>query len=204
MSKRPYTMSAKALARSRGAAWKHGQYAATALTQSVPPCKKSLCPLTDENERGCCAIKRNMDQQGKVLEACPLQLTVNPETRKAFVEAMGSGDLAGMQELVATLFAGLMNLSQDEMAKVLRDGLAIDFDIYNKDGDVVGSGKKVNPAIDPLLKILDSLGVTAAQQAITPKSAGEKKRDDGIGATLDFYARRAALAGPPMKQMGSS
>ena len=205
MSKRrTYTMSPVAKAQRRAAAWKHGQRAATVLTQTVPPCKKSLCPLTDETERGRCLIKRNMDEQGKPLEICPVQLSVNPDTRQAFMAAMDTGDLTGLREITATLFAGMTNLSQDELAKVMRDGLAIDFDVYNKDGDVVGSGKKVNPAIEPLLKILEMLGVTAPQQAITPKSAGEKTRDGGIGATLDFYARRAALAGPPMKRVGES
>jgi hypothetical protein len=199
VGKRKYTRSAKTDAQRRGAAFKHGQYAATALTRTVHPCKRSLCPLSGENGDGFdgCATRKGVEEQGRVLEACIVELVINPETRQRYLRALQDGDLEGLQESAATFFAAMSGLSASELAKVQREGLAIDYEIFNKDGDNVGTGVKVNPRVEPLQKFLEMLGLTAAQHAITPKSAGEKKRDDGIGNTLDFYARRAALAAGP-------
>lgn len=201
VSKRSYTMSPKAKAQRKGAAWKHGQRAATALTQAVPPCKRSTCPL-EGDEKGNCSIKRMADEKEKVIEVCPLPIAIDASTRKAFLDALQNGDLTGLQELVATLFAGMYGFAISEFGELSREGGAISFDIFGPDGNTV-TGTKVNPRYEPFLKLMDVLGITAGQQAITPKSAGEKKRDDGIGATLDFYSRRAALAAGP-KPVGSS
>lgn len=197
MSKRKYTMSAKAKAQRRSAAWKHGQRAATALTQSVPPCKKSLCPL-EGDEKGNCSIKRAMEAKDKSMEVCPLPLAVNADTRRAYLTALQNGDFGGLQEMVATLFAGMFGFAMEEFGRLSDEGGSITFDIFGPDGEKA-QGTKVNPRYEPFLKLLEVLGITASQQAITPKSQGEKKRDDGIGNAMDFYRRRAALAGGGLK-----
>lgn len=226
MGKRKYTTSAATTAQRRKAAWKHGQNARTALTQTVHPCRRDLCPLNRVSDDGTslcagseptaaapgaaldvgsgfdrCETRRVVEGSGKQLEACVVELAINPDVRKRYLEAL-EGNPDGLREQTATFFAAMANLTEREMAELLREGGVISFPIFSKDGDEVGTGTKVNPRVEPLQKFLEMLGMTAAQQAITPKSAGEKKRDDGIGATLDFYTRRAALAGPPMKRVG--
>lgn len=219
MGKRKYTTSAATTAQRRKAAWKHGQNAATALTQTVHPCRRDLCPLNRVNADGTslcegsepttsapgategfdrCETRRVVEGSGKQLEACVVELAINPDVRRRYLEAL-DGNPDGLREQTATFFAAMANLTERELAELQREGGVISFPIFSKDGDEVGSGTKVNPRVEPLQKFLEMLGMTAAQQAITPKSAGEKNRDDGIGATLDFYTRRAALAGPPMK-----
>lgn len=223
MGKRKYTTSAATTAQRRKAAWKHGQHAATALTQTVHPCRRDLCPLnrmSGDGTSGCagaepasvaaeavegfdrCETRRLVEGGGKALEACVVELVINPDTRRRYLEAL-EGNPDGLREQTATFFAAMANLSEGELAQLQREGLAISFPIFSKDGDEVGTGTKVNPRVEPLQKFLEMLGITAPQQAITPKSAGEKKRDDGIGASLDFYARRAALAAGA-KRVGSS
>lgn len=218
MGKRKYTTSAATTAQRRKAAWKHGQNAATVLTQTVHPCRRDLCPLNRVSDDGTskyggaevsgavideladgfdrCNTRQLVQESGKELEACVVELVINPDVRKRYLEAL-EGNLDGLREQTATFFAAMASLSQDELAALQSEGLAVKFDIFGKDGTLAGTGTKVNPRAEPLLKFLENLGMTASQQAITPKSAGEKKRDDGIGATLDFYTRRAALAAGP-------
>lgn len=186
-------MSAAALDQRRAAAWKTGERSRSLLTRSVPPCKPTLCPLDDPAERGCCAIKRAMNDQEKSLEVCPVHLVVNEATRAKISAAIQSGNTAEVSDLVATLMAGMHHLSERELAQLIDEGLRIESDVY-KDGEYVGSVARVNPRAEPLIKLLEMVGATAAQQAITPKAAGERKRDEGIGNLLDVAKRRNAIA----------
>lgn len=172
------------------------------LTQTVPPCKPSLCPLTDPEQKGRCQIKRDMETANRSLEVCPVQLVVNEATRAKLLKAIESGDPTQAQDLIATLMAGMHELAGSQLAEVMREGLSVDVDVFGSDGERVGSTVKVNPRAEPMLKLLEMVGATAAQQAITPKASGERKRDEGIGKALDFYKRRRELAaatfgGPP-------
>jgi len=191
---RPRAMSPAAVDRSRAAAWKTGEHGRSLLTRSVVPCKRTTCPLTNPEERGCCSIKRAINERGNNLEVCPVALTVDDGTRAKLLAAITSGDTSQVAELVATLMAGMHQLADSELAQTIKEGgFSVDADVY-KDGEYVGSVAKVNPRAEPLLKLLEMVGATAAQQAITPKAAGERKRDEGIGSLLDVAKRRNAIA----------
>lgn len=192
--RRGYTMSPAALAQRHTAAWKTGERAATARGQAIPPCTKRHCPMSDEAEKGNCSIKREVARLGGALERCPLQAEINPEVRRRYAEAIEKGELSGLSEHVALLLAGMDQLARSELAETLREGLMIESEVF-KDGAPVGLVQRTNPRAEPLLKLLAMLGAEASQQSITPKSAGERKRDEGIGGVLDLYKRRAALAG---------
>lgn len=201
-------MSAAALDQRRAAPWQHGQNARSTLTQIVHPCKPGLCPIENPDERGHCVIKRSFAREQRNLEACPVPIVSNEETRKRIQAAIEKGDGHAMADLQAGLLAQLHDLTASELGKLSEEGLSIESPIVGKNAagetEVVGYTSRVNPRAEPVTKFIEQLGATAAQQAITPKAAGEKKRDDGIGHALDFYARRAALAGPPMKRVESS
>lgn len=189
---RKYTMSPKALAQRRAAAWKHGERAATALSQAMPPCKRSICPMNEPDEKHNCAVKRQVEAAGGAVDRCPVQIAVNPELRARFVEAIRKGEYEGLAEFTGTLLAGMGELSAQELGRVMDEGLAIDFSTFGPDGEVA-TGKKTNPRAEPLIKLLEMVGATATQQAITPKSRGEQKRDQGLSELADLLTRRAAI-----------
>ena len=191
--KRRYTHSPASLAQRRAAPWKHGGRAATALTQAVPPCKKSTCCMTDENEKGNCPVKLAAEAKGQALSACPVALVVNAEVREKFIRAIRDRNIDGLAELSGTGLAGLHGVFERGLEEVTRDGLAVPVSIFGPDG-TEGQTIKANPAVEPLLKLGEMLGFTAAQQAITPKSQGEVKRDEGVAGMLAEFKRRSALA----------
>jgi hypothetical protein len=174
---RSYTMSEKARAQRRGAAWKHGGRAQTALRRAIPPCKTGTCPAQFP-----CSLRAELDSLGKTLEVCPVALTVDPARREAYLKALREGDLSGLEEVTATALAAMSGLHASELEKLMEEGLSVEQDFFGKEGEVIGSTFKVNPRADPLLKISEQLGLTASAQAITPKARGEKKRDEGLGA----------------------
>lgn len=192
--RRAYTMSPAARAQRRGAAWKHGGRAASPLSQVLHPCKKCLCPMTDADEKGNCGIKRQAEAAGQAVEHCVVPLAINPEIRDRYVAAVKSGDFEGLAEFIGGLLGGMGHLAHQELGETIREGLAVSFEIFGPDRQSA-TGVKVNPRAEPLLKLLDMLGATAAQQALTPKSRGERERDEGIGGMLEIYKRRSALAG---------
>lgn len=185
-------MSAAARAQRRAAAWKTGQYAATAVAQAFPPCKRSTCPMT-ENEKGNCAIKRQVEADGSALAACPVALVYAPDVRERYVAAIESGEARGLAELAGTALAAMQQLAGQELAKVQTEGLAVEAEIFGPDGDALRQ-LRANPRAEPLLKLLDMLGYSATHQAITPRATAERKADEGIGSIADFLQRRRQLA----------
>lgn len=168
------------------------------LTQIVHPCKPGLCPIENPDERGNCVIKRSFAIKQRNLEACPVPIVSNEETRKRIQAAIENGDGRAMADLQAGLLAQLHNLTASELDKLSEESLSIECPIVGKNAagetEIVGYTTRVNPRAEPVHKFLEQLGATAAQQAITPKAAGEKKRDEGIGSAFELYKRRSALA----------
>lgn len=186
-------MSAAARAQRRAAAWKTGQYAATAVAQAFPPCKRSTCPMTDPNEKANCAIKRQVESDGSALAACPVALVYSPDVRERYVAAIENGEARGLAELAGTALAAMQQLAGQELAKVQTEGLAVEAEIFGPDGDTLRQ-LRANPRAEPLLKLLDMLGFSATHQAITPRATAERKADEGIGSIADFLQRRRQLA----------
>lgn len=189
-------MSPAAIDQRRAAPWKTGERARSLLTQTVHPCKPNLCPLTDPEHRGNCSIKRAMAEQEKNLEACPVALVVNEETRNKIKMAIDGGGLEGVNDLTANILAGMHQLGVNELAKLQRDGFSIERPIVGKDSDgnaeIIGYVPSVNPGAEPTLKLLDMLGATAAAASITNKSRGEKAAAESIDDLARMLAGRAA------------
>ena len=174
-------LSAKERAQRRAAAVKTGEYATTALGQALPPCKPAVCP----NDRtGTCDVKRAVESRGAGLSACLVSLGHHDVMQK-YLAAIERGDLAGIAELAATSMAGQLALAHGELATLMNEGLVVQVPIVgrNAEGDleVVAERPVENPRAANTLQLLRQLGHTAADQAITPKSSGERDRDKGLG-----------------------
>lgn len=154
--------------------------------------------MTSDDEKGNCSVKHAAAERGQALSACPVSLVVNPEVREKLLRAIRDRDIEGLAELSATGLAGLHGVFERGLGEVVHDGLSIPFEVFGP-GEQTVTGVKVNPAVEPLLKLGEMLGFTAAQQAITPKAAGETKRDEGIGGMLDEFRRRSQIAAASSK-----
>jgi hypothetical protein len=174
-------LSAKERAQRRAAAVKTGQHATSALAQALPPCKPAVCP---NDGKGTCDLKRAVEARGAGLSTCLVSLG-HQDTMAKYVAAIERGDLAGLAELAATSMAGQLALAQGELAVLLREGLVVQVPVVgrNADGDleVVAERPVENPRAANTFQLLRQLGHTATDQAITPKSSGERERDQGLG-----------------------
>lgn len=187
-------------AQRKAASWKHGKYASSALRQAVPPCRQDLCPLeggpaadaTTAPHGYPCTIKQDMDRQRRGLEVCPVALTANPTLRDAVRKAL-DGDVDGLKDHTADALSAMFGLEQQELRLIVGEGLVVKRPMYSKDGELIDQVDVVNPRAAPLFELTKQLGHTAADQAITPKSAGERQRDTGLGAMTAVLSRRAAL-----------
>jgi len=174
-------LSAKERAQRRAAAVKTGQYATTALGQALPPCKPAVCP---NGGTGTCEVKRAVESRGAGLSACLVSLG-HHDTMEKYLAAIERGDLNGLAELAATSMAGQLALAQSELSTLLQEGLVVQIPVVgrNADGDleVVAERPLENPRAANTFQLLRQLGHTAADQAITPRSSGERERDRGLG-----------------------
>jgi hypothetical protein len=174
-------LSAQERAQRRAAAIKTGEYATTALGQALPPCKPSVCP---NNGTGTCDVKTAVESRGAGLSACLVSLG-HQDVMEAYLTALQTGDLDGLRELAATSMAGQLALAQGELSVLLQEGLVVNVPVVgrNAEGDleVIAERPVENPRAANTLALLRQLGHTAADQAITPKSSGERDRDRGLG-----------------------
>jgi hypothetical protein len=196
--KRRYTMSPKARAQRRVAARKHGLSASTPLRQVLPACNRRQCPLRDPSGDSAypCGVKKAADEQGMVIESCPLPPVVNPDIKAAYLQAIAKGDPSAIAGIAATSLAAQTELAFSELQSLKKEGFSIERPILGDEGEIVGTVSTTNPRAFPVLKLLDQLGHTAGQQAITPKASGERQRDEGIGGFLEAaVAMRRKFAG---------
>jgi len=174
-------LSAKERAQRRAAAVKTGEHATTALGQALPPCKPGVCP---NDGTGTCDVKRAVESRGAGLSACLVSLG-HQETMEKYLVAIERGDLTGLAELAATSMAGQLALAHGELSTLMHEGLVVQVPIVgrNADGDleVVAERPVENPRAANTFQLLRQLGHTAADQTITPRSSGERERDQGLG-----------------------
>jgi hypothetical protein len=170
-------LSEKERAQRRAAPLKHGEYAATALAQALPPCKPAACPANYP-----CEVKQTIEARGGGLSSCLLALG-EETTVHHFLDAILRGDTAGIAELAARSLAAKSRLEQDGLAILLENGLTVEEPIVGKGPDgpeILGSRKKEHPAAAITLRLGEHLGRTAGDQVVTPKARGEKARDEGL------------------------
>lgn len=204
-------LSERELAQRRGANWRHGQRAQTAIAQSVHPCKQACCPLeTDMTAAGSpttpaakmasaqgdshfpCSIRAAADAADRGLDACPVELVANPAYEQAIRRAL-DGDVDALKDHTSRALSAMFGLEAQELGKLVREGFVVDEERLSPDGDLIGTVKRANPRAAPVLELARMLGHTATDQALTPKANAESARDRGLASLTDTLQRRAAL-----------
>jgi len=192
------------LAQRRGAAWKHGGRAETALRQTVHPCRESSCPLAGDDAEGFpCTMRRGLESQGQAMEVCLPRLWIDPKVRNAYLDAQ-RGDERGLQPLIADVMAAQAQLHVQELGKLQRDGYAVPVYAVSKEGELLKdeeSGKPIaiktvlNPAAIPTIKMAELMGFGAQAQAIGRAYESKKQRDDGFAQLARMLAQNRAEEG---------
>lgn len=199
-------LSEKERAQRRAAPLKHGDFAQTAIAQALPPCKPAVCPAeptAEGDESGYpCQIKKEIEARGGGLSSCLVALGEQSTIQK-YIDAIAKGDTSGIVELAATSLAAKSLLEHRELAQLLQEGLVIEQPIVGKgEGgpEIIGYRHLENPRAGVVLKLGEQLGRTATDQVITPRSRGEKARDEGVGRLGHLawiQSMRGGLKGEP-------
>jgi hypothetical protein len=134
-----------------------------------------------------------------VVESCPVVLAVNPQIKEAYQRAIIEGNPEHVAGFAAQSLGAMVELAHSELAHLKAEGFRIDSPVFDGEGNEVGSTPHTNPRAFPALKLLEHLGHTGPQQAVTPKSSGERERDQGIAGMLsagrDLKRRLGATGG---------
>ncbi len=115
-----------------------------------------------------------------------------------FADAAETGNLRGVN------LAGARALFETELIRramvktIAVDGVLVDDDMIDRDGNVYGHRTKANPLLEHVTKMAEQLGFTAEQMQLTKKSRGEGLKDKALTDLLEHRAKLSALkAGMP-------
>lgn len=170
-------------------AWKHGLTSAvnrqafghgqTALAKLFGrPCL-TTCPYHPDNpqrtEAPCSLVLDGLTRAGG---SC-LDKTVYTTAFGAIMDAMQSGELDGMQGLLASELAQSLQILHEVRKGIAEHGVISAIPLTSKDGKVItkpdGAPYVAEYALNPLLavmaKLQDVLGINLAEAMVTPKSA---------------------------------
>lgn len=108
-----------------------------------------------------------------------------PEILAAALEAMNGGNLDGVNGLGAQAFAEAELIRRDTVDRIRDDGVTVEDQILNGDGEAIGVRKKAHPLFEPLRHLYAILGYTAPEMQLTRKSRGEGEKDAAMTALLN-------------------
>lgn len=214
----PITDEGKA-ASSRNA-WVHGRYSAvnrvqfgqgaTAMAKMFgKPCV-TTCPFHPDNpertEAPCSLVLDGLTRAGG---SC-LDKSVYVHALDSLMRAFTDGDMDGMHGLLATEMASNMQLLRQIREEVANNGVVIAIPwvtkegavVYDKDGHMVVSEYRTNPALPMLIKFNESLGINFAELMATPRAREKLKDDDEAAGGLQsllgaiFNRSRGRLPAP--------
>lgn len=227
--KRPYTMSESALAQRQDAAkkstgpkteegktavsrnaWKTGEHSTankyyrdkTLLTKTGKPCK-TTCPKHPDNhpEYPCTLV---MDELTKAGGDC----LDKEEFLQAFdnmMDAMSSGQAENVHGLMAFHLSDAVTLLSEIRSSISENGIMMQQEVFDKEGNIVGYKSFPNPAIEVYSKHLKALGLNLGEALATPKAirTTEQKQDetDTFASIFDGIASRM---GKPAKIINGS
>jgi hypothetical protein len=179
----PGPLSDRELAQRRAAARTHGLYANSGVP-GVPACKSGSCP---EGVAYPCDLKRKIDRGGGSLSQCLVQQG-HGDVIDRFRTALRNGSIEPLQDMTAALLAGQHVVADENLRLLGEEGLSIEQDLFDAEGQRVGVRLIENPRGALTLKLLSNLGATASDQALTPKAGAERERDQGIGRAAEMAA----------------
>jgi hypothetical protein len=134
-----------------------------------------------------------VEERGGTMHRCAVALATSGDLAAAYHAAIARGDVTALTEANATSLATMRSLFDREAQILSREGLAIDEEVYGKDGPV-GTRRVANPRANPVFALLDRLGLTATDNRVTPKSAKEGETVDAISGFLGQVLANKRLA----------
>ena len=167
-------------ASSRRNAWKHGQFAQGYILNRVKPCK-STCP-----QYPCELVENNSTRPGGECldKAAVIQFF------SAICEAVKDKQYDGFNELAALTIANQINVLHTLMEDIQRDGTMLKKEKHDKEGKYLGYEVVPHPSLLSLIKLSDSLGLTANELMITPKALTKQAdEEEGIKTIADLMSR---------------
>jgi hypothetical protein len=161
-------------------AWKHGQFARGYILHRVKPCK-STCP-----QYPCDLVKDNSTQPGG---EC-LDKAAVIQYFSAICEAVKNKQYDDFNELAALTIANQIHVLHTLMEDIQREGRVLKKDKHDKEGKYLGYEVVPHPSLLSLIKLSDSLGITANEMMVTPKAiAKQTDEDEGIKTIADLMSR---------------
>ena len=203
--------------------WKHGRYSAVNRSQFGlgansmakmfgKPCV-TTCPFHPDNpertEAPCSLVLDGITRAGG---SC-LDKTVYVHALDALMSAFTDGDMEGMHGLLATEMASNMQLLRQIREEIANNGIMMAIPhvtkegdvVYDKEGHIVISEYRANPALPMLIKFNESLGINFAELMATPKARERMKDDDaaadGLQSLLGAIFNRAQRRLPPAREV---
>ena len=161
-------------------AWKYGQFAQGYILNRVKPCK-STCP-----QYPCELVKDNSTQPGGECldKAAVIQFF------SAICEAVKNKQYDDFNEVTSLTIANQIHILHTLMEDIQRDGTMLKKEKHDKDGKYLGYEVVPHPSMLSLIKLSDSLGLTANELMITPKALSKQADDDeGIKTLADLMSR---------------
>lgn len=155
--------------RTRLNAVKHGRYSSTPIF----PAKPGTYPECDS----CRALK---ECQARELVYC---VTKTQRKLRRLARAIGSPHQKDRARLAIDSLANLQLILESSFEDVLEMGTAVE-ETTESSGGIISRRYKAHPSLDPIIKMMSQLGISAQDQQLTPKSAGEQKRDTAVEAFL--------------------
>lgn len=192
--KRAYTLSAAAISQRRTAAVKHGRHRRPEAPAVAVPCRADRCPVEFP-----CALRQQLLARGTPVEACVLMpITVDPATRDRYLRAL-NGDGDALREPMAELLAGTEHLTRQAMEHLAEHGAVLEEPITGTDEDgnteLLGHRVKPNYNVDLMELGLRTLGVSATEQQITPRSRRGGDAAETLLDLADFMRQKRAAVG---------
>lgn len=118
----------------------------------------------------------------------------------AYKSAVENGDVSELDPISVRALVESEVLRRRLVDEVGSRGVVVEEDLFGADGRVVGSRLKAHPALEPIGRLSEQLGHTAADTMLTRKSRGEGARDLAIVARLarDVVLRAADKSKMPL------
>ncbi len=178
-------LSSKEKAQRQVAALKTGEHSSRLLGQALPPCKPATCPAEGAGGGGYpCSVKETVEARGGGLAVC-LQRMGEADSVEGFRKAILKGDTTAIAELAALSLAGYSRLEQDEIEKVLGEGLTAERPIIiGRDEDGVPEMGVIpieNPRVGNLLELLQAPRTHGQPAGRHSKGPGREGHERGRG-----------------------
>ena len=159
--------------------WKHGLFAQGYIMNKVKPCK-STCP-----QYPCELVQDNTTKPGG---EC-LDKAAVIQFYSAICEAVTNKKYDDFNQLAALTIANQINVLHTLMEDIQRDGTMLKKEKHDKDGVYLGYEVVPHPSLLSLIKLSDSLGITANEMMVTPKALSKQEdEEEGMKTIADLMS----------------